>query len=272
MAALWLHAATDWRKFDLDQKLVFYGTGNSYALIPHVYPAKPGLKNDALYTNSTLAIDPEKGVVKWYFQHLPTDIFDLDYSYERMMIDLPVNGVMKHQVVTVGKTGIIEALDRTTGGWLWSRETVPQNVVQSIDPTTGKKTYNPDVLPAPGKASIPTCPADPGGRGWPATAYNPKTQTLFMPLNEFCAGAAGLVARPESDGKVGRMDAINLATKATVWSNHQRPAFTSAVLPTAGGVVFGGDLDRYFRAYDQATGKVLWQARLNNVVNSFPVT
>jgi alcohol dehydrogenase (cytochrome c) len=47
---------------------------------------------------------------------------------------------------------------------------------------------------------------------------------------------------------------------------------TSAVLDTAGGVVFAGDADRWFRAYDDATGRVLWQMRLNDAVNSYPIT
>jgi alcohol dehydrogenase (cytochrome c) len=47
---------------------------------------------------------------------------------------------------------------------------------------------------------------------------------------------------------------------------------TSAVLPTAGGIVFAGSLDRWFRAYDDTTGKVLWQTRTNNAVNAFPIS
>ena len=81
-----------------------------------------------------------------------------------MLIDLPVDGEMRKKVVTTGKLGIIEALDRTTGEWLWAVETVPQNVVLSIDPETGEKTINPEVIPVIGETTF-NCPADPGGQG-----------------------------------------------------------------------------------------------------------
>ena len=67
--------------------------------------------------------------MRWYRQHLETDTWDLDYAYERMLIDLPVNGVTRKALVTTGKLGIIEAIDRTNGEWLWHKETIPQNVV-----------------------------------------------------------------------------------------------------------------------------------------------
>jgi alcohol dehydrogenase (cytochrome c) len=227
--------------------------------------------------------------MKWYRQHLEDDTWDLDYVYERMLVDLPVNGETRKAVVTTGKLGIVEAIDRTNGQWLWHKETVPQNVVSAIDPKTGEKTINVAAIPHLGQTTV-NCPADPGGRGWPATAYNPRTGTLYMPLNEYCAnttpspldpgvtytgGGRAVFARvtvPNSDGNVGRLDAVRLVDQATVWSYRQRAPSTSAVLPTGGGLVFAGNIDRYFKALDETTGKVLWQVRTNNMVNSFPVT
>jgi len=134
------------------------------------------------------------------------------------------------------------------------------------------------------------CPADPGGRGWPATAYSPKTQMLYMPLNEYCSnttptpldpgqaytgGGRAVYSRvpvPNSDGNIGRIDAIKLGDQTTAWSKRQRAPATSAVLPTAGGVVFSGALDRWFRALDDTSGQVLWQVRTNNAINGFPVS
>jgi alcohol dehydrogenase (cytochrome c) len=261
--------------YDPDLKTIYYGTGNSYGLIPNVYPGsnKPDTSNDALYTNSTLAIDPERGVLKWYFQHLPTDIWDLDYGFERILVDLPVGRVVTKQVITSGKPAILESLDRVNGSWLWSKDTVSQNIVLAIDPKTGKKTINPTMFPRPDGRATTHCPSDPGGRAWPASAYDPRTLTLYLPLNEFCSSeSGGLMMRPQSNGKIGRIDAINLETRATAWSFHQRASMTSALLPTGGGVLFGGDSDRYFRAYDSRTGEILWQMRTNSIVNSFPIT
>jgi alcohol dehydrogenase (cytochrome c) len=278
--------------YDPDQNLVFYGTGQPYPWIAEMrgtLPARPGAKHNAMYSDSTLAINPDTGQLKWYHQHLEDDTWDLDYVYERLLVDLPVNGETRKAVITAGKLGILEALDRTNGEWLWHKETVPQNVVASIDPKTGEKTINPAAIPHIGVTTV-NCPADPGGRGWPATAYSPKTGTLYMPLNEYCSnttptpldpgqaytgGGRAIYARvtvPNSDGNVGRVDAIKLSDRSTLWSYRQRAPETAAVLPTGGGLVFSGSWDRWFRAFDDATGKVLWQTRLNNVINAFPIS
>jgi alcohol dehydrogenase (cytochrome c) len=286
-ASAWLTGS-----YDPEQNLIFYGTGQPYPWIAEMrgtLPKKPGAKVTALYSDSTLAINPDNGRMQWYHQHLEDDTWDLDYVYERILVDLPVNGEIRKAVVTSGKLGIVEALDRTNGQWLWHKETVPQNVVASIDPKTGEKTINVATIPHIGQTTV-NCPSSPGGRGWPATAYNPRSGTLFMPLNELCAnttpspldpgqaytgGGRAVFARvkmPNSDGNIGRIDAINLTDRSQTWSYRQRVPNTSAVLPTGGGLVFSGDIDRYFKALDDATGKVLWQIRTNNVVDSFPIT
>jgi alcohol dehydrogenase (cytochrome c) len=278
--------------YDPDQNLVFYGTGQPYPWIAEMsglLPKKEGAQNTALYTDSTLAIDVTTGNLKWYRQHLENDTWDLDYAYERMLIDLTVNGEPRKALVTTGKLGIIEAIDRTNGQWIWHKETVHQNVVSAIDPKTGAKTINQAAIPHVGQTTV-NCPADPGSRGWPATAYSPKTGMLYLPLNEYCSnttptpldpgqaytgGGRAVYARvpiPNSDGKIGRVDAVKLSDQTTAWSYRTRAPQTGAVLPTGGGVVFSGALDRWFRAFDDTTGEVLWQIRLNNVINSFPIT
>jgi alcohol dehydrogenase (cytochrome c) len=286
-ASAWISGA-----YDPEQNLVFYGTGQPYPWIAEMrgtMPRKPGAKVTAMYSDTTLAINPDTGKLQWYHQHLEDDTWDLDYVYERQLIDLPVNGETRKAVVTTGKLGIIEAIDRTNGQWLWHKETVPQNVVAAIDPKTGEKTINVAAIPHIGQTTV-NCPADPGGRGWPATAYSPKTGILYMPLNEYCSnttpspldpgqaytgGGRAIFARvpvPNSDGNIGRVDAVKLADHSQAWSFRLRAPETSAVLPTGGGLVFNGAWDRYFRAFDDATGEVKWQMRLNNVINSFPIT
>jgi alcohol dehydrogenase (cytochrome c) len=78
--------------------------------------------------------------------------------------------------------------------------------------------------------------------------------------------------RPDSDGKYGRVEALNLETKKVLWIDRQRAPQTTCTLATAGGIVFAGSFDRYLKAYDDRTGEVLWQVRLNDVPNSCPIT
>src|SRR3984957_20318078 len=244
---------------------------------------------DALYTDATLALDPHTGKLKWYYQHLKNDTWDLDYAYERVLVDIPVDGKTRKAMVTVGKLGIIEVNDRANGQWLWSKQTVYQNVVSAIDPKTGEKTINQAAVPHIGQTTT-NCPADPGSRGWPAPAYSPRTHMLYIPLNEYCSdttpvpieegksytgGSRAIFARgqvPNSDGKIGRVDGVDLFTQKAVWSDRTRAPQTGAAVATGGGLVFAGALDRYFRAYDDKTGKILWQMRASNIVNSFPIT
>jgi alcohol dehydrogenase (cytochrome c) len=288
------HGASVWNSgsYDVASNTLFFGVGQPYpwmAQMNGLLPKKDGMQNNGLYTDSTLALNPQTGKLRWHFQHLPTDTWDLDYAYERMLIDLPINGVNRKVVVTVGKLGIIEVLDRETGEWLWHKETIFQNVVQSIDSKTGKKTIHPEAMPQIGKTTV-NCPADPGGRGWPATSYSPKTQMLYLPMTEFCSdttpipveagqlylgGGRAIYARraiPNSDGKVGSVRAVSLTDQKEAWSFKTRAPQTGAVLSTGGGLVFSGSLDRYVRAFDDQTGALLWQIRTNNAVNSFPIT
>ena len=286
-ASAWISGA-----YDPELNTIYMGTGQPYPWIAEMrgtLPKKDGFQNNALYSDSTLAIDPDNGKLKWYHQYLENDTWDLDYVYERILVDLPVNGEIRKAVVTTGKLGIIEALDRVNGQWLWAKETVPQNVVEGIDPKTGAKKISAAAVPHIGQTTV-NCPADPGSRGWPATAYSPKTQLLYLPLNEFCSkttptpldpgqaytgGGRAIFDRtsvPNSDGNIGRVDAVKLADRSQAWTHRQRAPETSAMLPTGGGVVFTGTLDRYFRAFDDTTGQVLWETRTNNAINGFPIT
>jgi len=291
------HGASAWitGSYDPEQNLIFAGVGQPYPWnveIAGLTPksSDPNVTNEALYTNSTLAIDPKTGDLKWFHQYLPTDSLDLDYVYERMLIDLPVNGEMRQQVVTTGKLGIIESLDRTTGEWLWAKETAPQNVVLSIDPETGAKEINPEVIPVIGETTF-NCPADPGSRAWQATAYSPRTQALYLPMVEFCSNTTvnpldpgviytggGLqtysrVPRPDSDGNIGQVRAIKLTDQSEMWQYRQYAPVTSSTLPTGGGLVFVGTLDRKFLAFDDETGELLWTSpTLSNSLESFPIT
>lgn len=291
------HGGSAWiaGSYDPDQNLFFAGVGQPYPWIAEINgllpeSTDPSVTNNALYTNATLAIDVNTGELQWYHQYLPNDSLDLDYVYERILVELPFKGEDRQMVITSGKIGIVEALDRVTGEWLWAHETVPQNVVLEIDPDTGAKTINPDIVPHIGETTY-NCPADPGGRAWQATSYSPRTQTLYMPTVEFCSnttpqpldpgeiyvsGGRATFARvptADSDGNIGQVRAINLADQSDSWMYRQYAPVTSSTLPTGGGLVFVGTLDRRLIAFDDATGDVLWRSgALSNALESFPIS
>jgi len=276
--------------YDPARNLVYFGTGNTYDIGTLMLPQpRVGESRDALYTDSTLALNPDTGKLVWHRQHMQRDVWDLDWVFEQSLLTLPVNGKPAELVVTGGKTAIFDAMDRTTGKHVFSRDLGLQNIVTAIDPETGEETTNPALEPEPGKTKL-LCPNANGARNWPTTAFDPASYILYVPLVETCAdyswtprSAAQIAAggddihfaerpRPDGDGKFGRIEAINLATGRVVWIHRQRAPLVSSLLATGGGLVFVGALDRFFSAYDAATGKLVWQTQLNAAPNSSPVT
>jgi alcohol dehydrogenase (cytochrome c) len=278
--------------YDPDLNLVYFGTGNTYDVGTLLAPrTRKGLSNnDALYTDSTVALDPDTGKLAWFYQHMNRDVWDLDWAFEQSLITLPVNGKPTKLVVTGGKGAIFDAVNRVDGRYEFSKDLGLQNVVASIDPKTGKKIIQPALEPQPGRVDI-ICPASTGARSWPTTAFDPASNILYVPiLDNDCMdyswverdrekiAAGGLDVRlgarpkPGNDGNFGRIEAIDLKTRQVVWSKRQRAPIASSLLSSAGGVVFSGARDRRFRAYDAATGAVLWQSVLNASPSSSPAS
>ncbi|HEU4618924.1 MAG TPA: PQQ-binding-like beta-propeller repeat protein [Gammaproteobacteria bacterium] len=273
--------------FDPETGLVYFGTGNTYDTGP-LLPAKdaPGVTNDALYTNSTLAVDPDTGKLVWYYQHFPNDQWDLDWAFERQILDLEVNGAKRRVVLTAGKIGIYDALDARTGEYLFSIDLGLNNIVTEIDTRTGEKHVDRTKYPN-GTVQL-ICPHGAGAKNFLPGAYIASRRVVVVPLNEACmdlfpvpgGGTGGLSSgvnwgirpRPDSDGKYGRLEAIDLETREAVWTVRQRAPQTSGVLATAGGLVFAGSFDRMFRAYDARDGRALWETRLNDVSSSSPIS
>jgi alcohol dehydrogenase (cytochrome c) len=274
--------------YDPALNLVFFGAAQTYDTGPLVHPsAEPGVTNDGLYTDTTLAFDPDTGKLVWHFQHVQNDQWDLDWAFERQLVHLKINGEDKKLVVTSGKEAYYDALDAATGKYAFSMDLGIQNVITAADPVTGAKTINHQVAIGDGETKT-VCPHAGGAKSWIPGSFNPETKILYVPLVESCmdlipvakgergglSSGVRFTIRPrlDGDGKYGRFEAINLETRKPVWIDRQRAPQTTGALATAGGIVFDGSLDRYIRAYDDANGKVLWETRLNDVPSSCPIT
>jgi len=250
-----------------------------------------------LYHNSTLALDGNTGKIVWYYQHV-VDHWDFDHPFERLLVDTAVApdrsevawmnprirpGEMRKVLTGVpGKTGIIYTLDRQTGEFLWARPTVMQNVVSNIDGTTGKVTVNPETLFTAAGETHFICPTTSGGKGFQAGAYSPLTNAMYYGLQNTCADQTALAngsmysfnararVAPGTEN-VGTLFAISAETGKTLWRYDQRAGMMSLVA-TGGGLLFGGDTNGRFRAFDQQTGKILWEVNLGAPVTGYPIT
>lgn len=277
--------------YDAKRNTLLIGVAQTYTtgtlLLPR--PKKKGQTNDGLFMDSTLALDPDTGKLVWFYQHMNRDVWDQDWAFERTLATLTIGGRSRDVVMTAGKPAIFDVLDRSDGQYLFSKDVGLQNLIVAIDPKTGRKSTDPAMEPEWGVTKL-ICPGYGGARNWPATSFNPDTRILYVPLNESCGdfswtkrspeevarGGTDLVystrARPNSDGKFGRIQAINMETGKVVWMRRERAQPASSMLATAGGLVFSGSTDRFFRAHDELTGDVLWEVRLNSAPRSSPVT
>jgi alcohol dehydrogenase (cytochrome c) len=266
--------------YDEAANLVYFGVAQTYDTGP-LAKRVSGKNNDALYTDATLALNPETGKLAWYFQHVPNDQWDHDWAFGRILFS--ANG--KRLVATAGKQGFYDVLEAGTGKYQYSFDPGLQNVILSADPKTGAKKINPETLAGDGKSHF-VCPATAGAKNFMPESYNPATHVMVTQLTEVCAdfvpvseGERGFLStgikqnmrpRPDSDGLYGRLEAFDLTTGKPLWKVRQRASFQTGILAVR-GLVFAGDIDRQFAAYDDATGTKLWHMRLSESSNGSPV-
>lgn len=272
--------------YDPVRNIVYYGvanpTPNSRLARHNGNPDDIGYSAPAdLYSNSTLALDANTGKLLWYYQHLPGDDWDEDWTNERTLIHTKMNpnpkflkwinpkikpGEERDIVFAAGEPGGIFALDRLTGEFLWATPfpyDAPNFWLKDIDVNTGRTTINKDLIfRTKGEEKI-ICFFNTRSY-WPA-AYSPQTNSMYVPYIDVCLdnvenGKRESVARPGADPqKLNAIAKINMETGEILRIGEQRAPSNGAVLATAGNLIFWGDLNRRLHAYDATTGKQVWE-------------
>ena len=287
--------------YDPELNLVYVGTSVTSPAPKYMLG---GTDKKHLYHNSTLALHGDTGEIVWYYQHL-NDHWDLDHPFERLLVDTAVRpdpsavswinpriqpGEERRVVTGIpGKTGIVYTLDRETGEFLWATPTIVQNVVAGIDGATGAVSENAELVFTSQGQTVLACPHASGGKDWEAGAYSPLTNTMYMPLRNVCSQMRAMAEPDELDearrlyaiawrpqiapgtDQVGSVQAISAETGRVVW-NYQQRAATMALAATGGGLIFGGDVNGRFRAFDHESGEILWEVNLGSPVSGFPIT
>jgi alcohol dehydrogenase (cytochrome c) len=280
-----------WGTFSYDPELglVYSGVGQPAPWASHLRG-----NGDALYTNSILALDIKTGKLRWHFQVVPADNWDMDSPYESTLVDLQINGTTRKALIHTSKIGWGVVLDRATGQFIQPFKTAYDNIVTGWSPT-GRPIYNPAVMPTPevvdtGKV-FEVCPHFHGARNLNSSSFNPAAQLYYVGINNSCMDVVfatqkyqlgqayqgmNLQSAKMAPGYnfIGEFVAFDPVTGKRRWEYRTKSgaAMTASALATAGGIVFGGTADRYLFALDSRNGKHLWDTRLNGDISGAPIT
>ena len=269
--------------YDPELDIFYIGTSQAKPWVAASRGMSPNEK--ALYTNSTLAMNPQTGKILWFFQHIQGETIDMEVGFERILADIDD----KKLLLTIGKDGILWKLDREKGNFIDLKETINQNIYKKVDRNKGKVAYRDDILLSKIDTPFSACPGIYGGHNWQAVSYDPESYLMVIPLHQLCADMIGrYVERKEggggygansrnykmdnTNGNVGKLVTIDIRNMEKIWQYEQNAMFLTGSLSTAGGLTFIGDLDRKFMAFDTKTGILLWDTTLGSALHGFPVT
>jgi alcohol dehydrogenase (cytochrome c) len=271
--------------YDPKRNIAYWGIGNAAPWPGDLHPG------DDLYTSSTLALNPDNGKIEGYHQYHWNDSWDWDEIRPPVLINMQHDGQTIDALVHPGRDGYLWTLQQTDNGikFISGQPFVYQNAFKSLDPQTGRPTYNDDHKPTTGK-DVSFCPSLWGGEDWPSESYSDQTHLLYIPANDNMCGAMQgekkqlivgqlwLGADPDTmkllprADHIGELQAWDVATGKRAWTYPFPDQLFASVLSTAGGLVFvGGTNDRMFRAFDAKTGELLWQQKTNSGIIGMPV-
>jgi len=284
--------------YDPDTDTFYQGIGNAGPDYDPEY--RPG---DNKWAASVLALSPRDGKIKWGFQYTPNDPYDFDEISEHPIINAKVNGEDRKLVVHAARNGFYYALDRVNGSFVLGKQYVDKlNWTTGLDPKTGKPlNYDPnkDVQEyAPGshgsraKPVSANCPSNSGGKNWPPSAYNAQLNLLFITSIEGCnsietveqksfVDQGGTVNPRErfagggtksTERRYGSLKGIDPVTGETKVSARLTYPPYAGVLATAGNLVFLGQLDGTFSAYDARTLQEVWSYNTGSGINAPPIS
>ena len=267
--------------YDPELKLFYIGTSQAKPWVAASRGMTP--REAALYTNSTLALNPKTGEIVWYFQHIPGETIDMEVGFERILI----NENDQKFLITIGKDGIIWKLNRENGAFVKLKDTMNQDIYSDIDTKYGKVKYRDDILNSEIGKAFSACPGIYGGHNWQSASYDNNRKIIVIPLHQLCSEMIGRkVDMSEGGGgyggdsktykmpnkKPGKIIAINSESLEELWSYEQDALFLTSALTTKSGLTFIGDLDRKFKAFDTLSGKLLWETTLNSAVHGYPIS
>ena len=266
-----------------DNGLLYFGTAGA---MPYVHETRSPQGGDNLFTSSIVAVHAQTGKYAWHYQFVPEDSWDYNANMNIVLADLEIRGEPRKTLMIAPKNGFFYVLDRTNGELLSANNYVKVNWASHIDMETGRPVLNPEGMywKLPPGTSTAVWPNGWGSHSTQPMAYHPVTGLVYIPAvnvpevysrldnGEF---ESTLEVFDEVDGKPhvpGMLIAWDPVTQRQRWSVDHTVAFNGGILATAGNLVFQGDAEGHFSAYDAENGKRLWSADTGSAITATPVT
>jgi alcohol dehydrogenase (cytochrome c) len=281
----YLHGGgTTWMPGTYDPELntLYWGTSNPSPDFSG--ETRPG---DDVYTSSVVALDPDTGKLKWYFQFTPHDLYDYDAAETAVLVDSEYKGKQRKLLVEANRNGFVYVLDRVTGEFLSATRFVEKlNWAKGID-ARGRPIITADNAKPTPKGSL-VCPGFGGATNWFSPSYNPGTRTFYFIALEQCSiylsgeqkykegetyYATGVEHPPGERGQKILL-AYDLDTGTFTWRYLQTGGrwAGAGTMTTATGLVFFGDNTESFEAVDAKTGKPLWHFNTGQGFHASPMS
>jgi PQQ-dependent dehydrogenase (methanol/ethanol family) len=274
-------AVWGWISYDPELDLIYHGTSNPG---PWNAEQRPG---DNKWTAGTFARDPDTGEAVWFYQWSPHDLYDHDGVNEHILLDLTIGGRVRQVLVRPERNGYVYVLDRATGEVISADPFVHITSSRGVDLATGRLLPVPEKAPSTGTVVRDICPAAPGAKDWNPASYSPDTGLVYIPHNNLCMDFEGLEANyiagtpfvganvryhAGPGGHRGELSAWDPVARRKAWSVQESLPIWSATLATAGGLVFYGTMEGWFKAVDARTGALVWQFKTGSGIIGQPIT
>ncbi|WNO52699.1 methanol/ethanol family PQQ-dependent dehydrogenase [Stakelama saccharophila] len=270
-----------WISYDPELDLILHGTGNPG---PWNAEQRPG---DNKWTTGIFARDPETGAAKWFYQFTPHDEHDYDAINEQILLDMPFAGKMRKVLVRIARDGYVYVMDRHTGRVLSADPYGPVNSSKGVNLKTGRLILNPAKKTKLGQVVRDICPTASGAKDWNPSSFSPKTGLIYIPHENLCmdwmnlevnyiAGTpyvgAEVHMKPGPGGNRGVVTAWDPIRRKPAWEYKEKFPVWSGTVTTAGGLVFFGTMDGWFKALDAKSGKLVWKYKVDSGIISQPIS
>ncbi len=280
--------AWDSMVYDPDLDLLYVGTGNGS---PWTRTARSPGGGDNLYLCSILALRPDTGELVWHYQTTPGDNWDYTSVQPIMLADIEIAGAARKVLMQAPKNGFFYVLDRATGELISAEPYVAITWASGIDKATGRPIET-EQSSYEGKPKV-MLPGPLGGHNWHPMAFSPKTGLVYLPAHDtpFWYAQEGVFKyRPgtwnlaldmdvvvdktetETPAAKGQLVAWDPVAQKAVWRVDHDGSWNGGVLATAGGLVFQGLGNGFFRAYNDETGETLWEVQSQTGIIAAPIS